>query len=117
MDTKNFKKEMINGIKYALFIFIIMLLIWYIWAEFIYRWSDERIAEIIARKYLSENLSSLEKDTEFIAKKIHVASDKTYATAIVQLRHKATLGVLYETPVYYKITPDCSIFDFKCILV
>ncbi len=117
MDTKNLKKEMMRGTKFALSIFVMVLLIWYIWANFYYRWSDSRLSEIVAKKYLLEHIDSLEKDTEFIAKKIQVSKDKSYLTAVVQMRHKATLGVLYEVSVYYKITSDCSLVDSGCVAV
>ena len=112
---------MIENVMYGVLIVLVIVLLWFVWAYYIYRYSDDRIKSKILNAYSmrSDSLSPSEK-TEYVANVDTYTISPTQITATVsfQLLPGATSPKNPQRPplnVTYKVIDETSADASNCI--
>jgi len=113
-------KKITNSAKYGLIIGLFIVVVWYIWAILIYRWSTDRLSNIVVKKYQMLNQNKLTANTFFKCVNV-VVVDKTL-TCDMQLRNTSSQKVISTEHLVINLITDDSIcdelsVDMGCILV
>ena len=107
--------KILDGIKYGLILGLLVILVWWLWAFMIYKWSADRLGNLILAKYQAIHQSKLTEDTFFDYSNVVLAADYGSCSATISLKNKATQVVLSSELVTYTITNDCTAIDLNCI--
>lgn len=85
----------------------------------IYKWDADRLGGLILIRYSALNQNDLTDDTYFNYSNIQISNDKSYVTAIIQLKNKTSQQILKSENVKYDIKSDnsCTAIKFGCIEV
>jgi hypothetical protein len=106
-------KSLLIGIKYGLIGGLIVILLWYLWAAFVYRYSVERLSNLVLNKYKSMHSTTL----ELFIKDIQIGDQ---VTATIGARDKIDPNKIdaLNDKVSYRIgdIDSCRIYDFNCII-
>lgn len=114
--------KIIKSATYGFIIGVFVIVLWYLWAMFIYRWSPDRLSNIIIKKYQTLNQDKISANTYFKCVNIVVSDDKSTASCDMQLKNTITQNVLSSEHLVIKLATDessCSelSIDVSCVLV
>lgn len=98
-------------ILYGLIAFLIILIIWFIYAAFINRYSDLRLNSAMQSKN-NEKLS----DSEYVDFTDIVIKDNII-TGMAQIKDKSNANLLRQHITQFNIKDDCSQLDNSCISI
>ena len=114
-------RDIILGVTWGIIIALVICMVWWYWAYAVYRWSDERLSGIIAKKYTLAHSEELDPETEFFyANNIRLSSDRSIVLASMEKRVKETHEVLSSVEQRYQISTSaasCTLLDLDCIAV
>lgn len=113
-------KQFGKGLLIGAIIGLVILIGWYIWATAYYRWSDERIADLILAKYSASHGSELKQDELFACTDIKINKDTSKITATIETRKKINQKIVKSTSVTYNITSadNCDVLTgLNCIVI
>ncbi len=94
----------------ALGIVVCVLLVWYVWGAYVYRYSSDRIENILIKKYDGP----LGEDQIVLAENGLVSPDKKMITALITVRNRQltqSVQKWYRKPVL----ENCSPLDKSCV--
>lgn len=118
VEQQSMVSSSLYGIKYGLIISLVVLLLWWTWAAFIYRYSDERLSDIVLNKFTMNNPPQIDDKTQFF-KVIHVLLKNNQINATIAIADKETQHVIRTINKAYNInsSDNCSIIDESCIVI
>jgi len=129
-NTLNYNTSNYNTITYTDVIWYSVLIagsiiiIYCLWAYFIYRYNPDRIANLILIKYGAINNKQLNPDGSnyFNYDNVSVSADKTSCTCDMQIKDKTSQAVQSSVRVTYKLSTDdtkCTLLDalVKCVVI
>lgn len=104
--------KIIDGFLIGIIISLIIIIIWWVWAVFIYRWSDERIGSYIIQKFSQQNNDKISDNTYFKERDIKLNDDKATVSAVVDKKTKDSDNKTLDSyTISYDIRSSCGILD------
>jgi len=101
-------------IKYGILLGGSVIIIWWFWAIFYYKWSTARLTQLIIKQY-KRSLPSTE--TSIITlDKITISNDKTFLLVDI-IQHDDHNQIISKKTMRYDIKEPCDILDEKCITI
>ncbi len=107
----------ISSLTCALLICFVIIIAWYVWAMYIYRFSHERLANLALAKHSAKNKNQLFADGSnyFNFDPDSVVFENNILTLDILLKDKATQTEQDRKTVSYKYDPNCYLLNFSCI--
>ena len=120
-DTTSIKYDIMNGIKYGVITGIFIILIWYVWAMYVYRWSNDRIENMIIDKYKNKITNEFNNTAFPSVSNMFVSPDRTLVTATLLIMNKKDRSIIRSENIEYSLITDetkCKPFNTtNCLLV
>ena len=111
-------------VTYSICIAFSIIVMYYFWAFFIFRYGIDRIGNLILVKYGAINNKQLDKSGSnyFNYANVVLSNDKKSATCDMQLRDKTTQDIQSSKRVTYALTTDpasCTLLDAlnNCVVI
>lgn len=125
--SNEYVSTLLNGIKYGVVLFILIVIIWVAWAELVLKWSIERVGGLMLEKYKFNDLMKPKEeqivlgDYQYLSySNVVIAGDRSYATCNINIADSKTHNVISSVAVKYYIIPNCQTEDnndAECIRV
>lgn len=112
-----FRTYILPAFLYAIIICSIIILCWYYWAMYIYRYSLERLANLALAKFSAKNVSKINKDGSnyFNYDPATIKFANNILSLDMLLKDKKTQNIQSRFSVTYKYSDDCDLLNFNCI--
>ncbi len=94
---------------------LIIIIIWILWVELFFKYSKDRIQNLILKKYSLYNTP--DTNIYYNIDNLLISEDKLYVLADVKLINKNTFNVIKKIPVKYSLLSDCLLTNKDCIAV
>lgn len=95
----------------------VIILVWFLWAQFIYKWDLDRIGNRAVKKYSTLNKDKLTDQTYFAYSAVTLSSDKLKVGLNIDLRDQLTQQIISSDRVEYNLE-NCEITNpnyFICL--
>ncbi len=109
----------------VIFIYIALLIIvvWFVWGNFIYKWNTDRIGSLALKKYQPLNQNLLTADTYFDYSDVLVSDDKKKVNMKMNIKNSSGVITSSQSVEYDLIdggifnTNACDLIALRCITV
>jgi len=102
------KTSIITGVIFGL----IVVSIWVLWAMLLYRYSNERKADLILKKYSVLN----PVDDDKFYKVSNIETTDNLIAVVIEIRFKKTQKVFERKYLTYR-TSECDMYESNCIIL
>lgn len=116
--------QLYNTVVNAIYTSVVIIIIYWLYVMFIFRYDTDRIGNLILIKYGAINNKQLDPNgtNYFNYANVVLSADKTLATCDMQIRDKTTQSIQSSKHVVYKLTTNqslCTLLDAlnNCVVI